>query len=257
MRLRVLDTGLRPARWNVAMSAALLAGVEDGMSATLRFHRYPRSCVMGRNQDAAVELDLAACRAAGMEVARRISGGGAVVMGPGVLAFDLVLPDRQAAPGDVPRLAGEALVRVLAAAGFAATRPTAGSVAIGGLKVSGSAGRLGRRAVLHQATLIEDLSRTAPLALLRRRTEAGRPTADPRHRVGDLASAPALPGRRAPRIEDVAEQLTRCLAQALGLEPVPDAPTAAEEADAAAILAREIGRDDYTFDDARLREEAA
>ncbi|HMO30326.1 hypothetical protein [Enterovirga sp.] len=241
MSLRVLDTGLRPARWNVAMSAALLAGADAGEApATLRLHRYPLSCVIGRNQDVAAELDLDACRAAGIEIARRVTGGGAVVMGPGVLAFDLVLERPGAEFG---RRAAEALAMALVGLGFPARLATTGSIEIADAKVSGSAGRLGRRAALHQATLVEDLSRTAPLALLRRRTEGGKPTADPRHRVGDLRSfAPVVPGH-----------LARCLAAGFGLKPEAGLPSPAECARAEDILAHEIGRDDYVFENAWSR----
>lgn len=269
MRLRVLDTGRRPARWNAAMSAALLESVDAGEApATLRFHLYPISCVIGRNQDAAAELDLDACRAADIEIARRVTGGGAVVMGPGVLAFDLVL----ARPGaDFGRRAGEALAAALADLGFPARLATAGSIEIAGRKVSGSAGRLGRRTALHQATLIEDLSRTAPLALLRRRTEGGRPTADPRHRVGDLRSLaaviPALAEGESPEPaigpaegrtrwatrNDVAGHVAHRLAAAFGFRPETGLPSPAEFARAEALLAREIGRDGYTFEKAWRR----
>lgn len=198
MRLRVLDTGLAPPRWNVAASAALLAGVDAGEDAVLRFHRYPRSCIVGRFQDIAAELDLDACRTEGVALARRMTGGGAVVMGPGILAFDLVLPGSGAVLHEVTAGVGEALVAALADLGLIAARPTPGSVAIGGLKVSGSAGRLARRAVLHQATLILDLADAPPLSLLRRRTEGGKPTADPRHRVTDMRTAlRLLPGPHA------------------------------------------------------------
>jgi len=299
--LRVLDTGLMPARRNAAMSAALLAAVDAGAPATLRFHRYPLSCILGRNQDADVELDLAACRTAGIEIARRVTGGGAVAMGPGVLAFDLVMPATMRQAGGIRGSIGEAFVDVLAGLGVAAKLATPGSIEIGGRKVSGSAGRLGRRALLHQATLILDLSRTAPLALLRRRTEGGRPTPDPRHRVTDLRQALLVPrapsplagegglrvseGRMRGRDSTVREashpssvtasrrhllpqgekewecgvqsDLTRAFAAAFGLTPEPALPSAAEHALAEDILAREIGRDDYTFNGASCMEAAA
>lgn len=282
MILRVLDTGPMPARWNAAMSAALLAGVDEGAAPALRFHRYPVSCVIGRNQDAEAELDLDVCRAAGIEIARRVTGGGAVVMGPGVLAFDLILPARMREASDIGRRIGEALVRALAGLGFAAGLATPGSIEIGGHKVSGSAGRLGRRALLHQATLILDLSETAPLSLLRRRTEGGRPTADPGHRVTDLAfcvlqdatsrllsvtrqveSSPSVmlrsgpEGRVSKHAPDLQHRLTDAFAAAFGLTPVSASPSASELSGAAHLLAREIGRDDYTFGDRHPIEEAA
>lgn len=237
-RLRVLDTGLSPTRWNVAMSAALLASVDEGAPATLRFHRYPASCVIGRNQDVETELDLAGCRAAGIEIARRPTGGGAVVMGPGVLAFDLAMA---CSGGDAMALAGragEALLRALRAAGLAAVRATPGSIEVGALKVSGSAGRIGRRAALYQGTLILDLSGAAPLSLLRRRTEAGRPTPDPAHRVGELAGH---------AYAEEALRLERGFAEAFDLIPRRDVPSSDEFARASAMLASTFGRDDFVL----------
>lgn len=252
-RLRILDTGLRPARWNTAASAALLAHADETGQDVLRFHRYPAACVIGRNQDAAVELDLAGCRAANVEIARRVTGGGAVVMGPGVLAWDLVLATPRRDVQALARRAGEALVTALAALGPPACLATPGSVEIAGRKVSGSAGRLGRRAALHQATLIVDLEATAPLALLRRRTEGGRPTADPTHRVVDLKGALLAQGRPGPEptLPALQARLAAALSDAFGLVPQADELTPVEGADADLILAREAGSDDYVLQNDR------
>ena len=65
--IRILDTGLRPARWNVAMTAALAARHADGAAPdTVRFHRYPACVLLGRSQVAAeaVDLELLPARAA-------------------------------------------------------------------------------------------------------------------------------------------------------------------------------------------------
>ena len=286
MRLRVLDTGLRPARWNAAMSAALLDSVDEGAPATLRFHRYPVSCVIGRNQDVETELDVATCLAEGVQVARRVTGGGAVVMGPGVLAFDLVMPLSRGEAFALPRRAGEALAGALRGLGLEAVLATPGSIEIDGRKVSGSAGRLGRRAALHQATLILDLAEAAPLALLRRRTEAGRPTPDPRHRVVGLKGmrdtsssplagegGPAKPGRmrgrdsrstpalypssvsashchllpQGEKVVALQPVILRAFANILSLTPERSEPTGQELARADAILTQTIGRDDFVF----------
>ena len=242
--LRVLRTGLVPARLQVAASAALLSRVGEGRGpATLRFHRYPVAVVIGRNQDAAVEVDLAACRASGVELARRITGGGAVAMGPGVLAWDLVLGGGRRDAWALSRLAGEALVETLLAFGVAAERPSSGSVAIGGLKVSGSAGRSVGRAVLHQATLICDLRETAPLSLLRRRTEGGRPTADPRHRVTGLADVMLPP----PGLDALMDRLADAFASGLGLRRQEAEPDLSEEQEAAEFWSQGIGGDGFAL----------
>lgn len=81
--LRVIDTGLNAARWNVAMTAAVTELRRDRrIPDTLRFHRYPKSVLIGRHQVLAVAVYIERCRTAKVEIARRLTGGGAVYMAP-------------------------------------------------------------------------------------------------------------------------------------------------------------------------------
>jgi lipoate-protein ligase A len=55
---------------------------------TLRLYSYRDHCALiGRYQNIDAEIDLAACRRTGTEVNRRLSGGGAIVMGSGQLGI--------------------------------------------------------------------------------------------------------------------------------------------------------------------------
>ena len=65
---RILDTGLRPARWNVAMTAALaeLHAQDGDVGDTVRFHRYPACVLLGRSQDIEHAADVEYCRRAGI-----------------------------------------------------------------------------------------------------------------------------------------------------------------------------------------------
>ncbi|WP_242900592.1 lipoate--protein ligase family protein [Actinomadura terrae] len=56
----------------------------------LRVWQCSPSVMVGRFQDVARAVDLAACARDGVEVVRRATGGGAVCFGPGTLAFTLV-----------------------------------------------------------------------------------------------------------------------------------------------------------------------
>ncbi|MHC4202108.1 MAG: lipoyl protein ligase domain-containing protein, partial [Planctomycetota bacterium] len=51
-----------------------------------------RAAVIGVGSKAAAELDLEACRAEGLPVLRRMSGGAAVLLAPEVACFSLVFP---------------------------------------------------------------------------------------------------------------------------------------------------------------------
>src|SRR5215471_19250569 len=94
--LRVVDTGLMPARVNIALTAALAELHRAGQCPdTLRFHLYPPSVLIGRNQALERVVNPSYCRRNSIEIARRITGGGAVFMSPGVLAWDIVAERRR------------------------------------------------------------------------------------------------------------------------------------------------------------------
>jgi len=85
-----LDT---PAE-NLALDEALLDAAEAGEIAggVLRLWESPEYCiVLGRSSKVEVEVNLAACRASGVPVLRRCSGGGTIVAGPGCLMYAVVL----------------------------------------------------------------------------------------------------------------------------------------------------------------------
>lgn len=99
MTLRILDTGLRPARWNVGMTAALAELHRTGrMGDTLRFYRSPPAVLLGQHQNPKRAVNLALCRRMGIEVTRRMTGGGAGYVSPGILGFDLLAERRGFGP---------------------------------------------------------------------------------------------------------------------------------------------------------------
>ena len=61
--LRVIDTGLRSPRWNIAMTAALAKLRDaDEISDTLRFQRFQPCVLVGRNQDIRRDLEALAAK---------------------------------------------------------------------------------------------------------------------------------------------------------------------------------------------------
>ena len=93
-----------------------------------------------------------------MSVLRRVSGGGAVVLGPGCLNYAVVLSlASHPATGRVAasfRLVLRAIVEALDVPGLSIEGGT--DLALHGRKVSGNAQRRGRRALLHHGTLLYD-----------------------------------------------------------------------------------------------------
>jgi len=88
--LRLIDTGLKPAGWNAAVSQALLGAHRTGHAGdTLRFYRAPPSVLLGRYQRTG-STDALRHDGKVIGVARRVTGGPAAFVTPDVLCFDLV-----------------------------------------------------------------------------------------------------------------------------------------------------------------------
>jgi len=112
--------------------------------------------VVGRFGDIAREVDEGACRTDKVPIIRRISGGGAVVIGPGCLNYSFVLSlDRRPELRGVDHSYDVILGWVTDALGIPGVRRAGASdLAIGERKIGGSAQRRGRRALLHHGTIL-------------------------------------------------------------------------------------------------------
>jgi lipoate-protein ligase A len=239
--MRVLDSGLRPARWNVAMTAALVELHAQGRSAdTMRFHRYPASVLLGRSQDMEHAADTAYCRRRGIEVARRVTGGGAVFMSPRMLAWDVIV-DRRALGKNLEAITRgicQGVASGLSRLGASARFRSPNDIETGGRKVSGSGGYVvGRSAVLQGTVLIADDLPQMARAL--RLSEA-----ELRGRVTCLAAAIG----QVPPVGDVAVAVRDGLMRALGRTPAMGQPSAEEMAVAESLLREEIGTDELVED---------
>jgi lipoate-protein ligase A len=157
--LRVVDTGLNPACWNIAMTAAMTELHRRGhVPDTLRFHRYPRSVLVGRHEALQATVDLPLCQERGITVARRITGGGAVYMSPGVLAWEVVGDARTIGGGidAVAELIGEAIADGLGRLGVAARYRAPNDVEVDGRKIGGACGYVDGSTLVYQGAILID-----------------------------------------------------------------------------------------------------
>lgn len=81
MNIRFLETGFKSAAENMAIDEAILEEVAAGRSGpTLRLYGWrPAAISIGYFQSLEEEVDVAACREHGVDVVRRMTGGGAVL----------------------------------------------------------------------------------------------------------------------------------------------------------------------------------
>ena len=88
---RVIDTGIRDGRRQIAFDQAMIDAHQAGsIGDTIRFLRFPPTALVGRHQSLEREVRVDHCRANGIGLARRITGGGAIYFDPGQLGWCLV-----------------------------------------------------------------------------------------------------------------------------------------------------------------------
>jgi lipoate---protein ligase len=155
----VAETDLTAAE-HLARELVLFRSVEagDGRESVRLWETARPVVVVGRSTTIFDHVDLDACRADGVEVLRRSSGGGAVVLGPGCLNYAIAVslvsrPELADVAGSFCAILGQVAASLgvsgVAIAGYA-------DLALHGRKVSGNAQRRGRRALLHHGTLLYD-----------------------------------------------------------------------------------------------------
>lgn len=128
---------------------------------TLRLYTYRSWCALvGRFQDVEAEVDLEACRAMEIEVNRRPTGGGAIVMGSGQLGLALVGRLGEDGFPAHPKLLFEELsqgvVQGLRALGLRAAFRPRNDIEVGGRKVAGVGCTIGEEGtfLFHTSVLV-------------------------------------------------------------------------------------------------------
>jgi lipoate-protein ligase A len=159
MHQNVEEARLDPEE-HLARDWALFQSVEAGTSDILYryWHAIRPVVVVGRNSHIDDDVIREKCRADNVNVLRRFSGGGAVVLGPGCLNYALALSF--VSRPELTSVAGShsfVLQRIVAALGTSGLSLAGGTdLMFRGRKVSGSAQRRGRRALIHHGTLLYD-----------------------------------------------------------------------------------------------------
>lgn len=254
--LRIVDTGERPARWNVAATAALTELHGDGrIGDTLRFHRYPGCVLIGRHQvpDRAIRID--ACREAGIEIARRVTGGGSVYMAPGALAWDLVVSRKRFGldVGDAARTIGCAIAAGIARLGIAARYRAENEIVVAGRKLCGMSGYYDGDTIACQGTILIDTD----LSDMGRYLRMPFPSADAGEALtARLTTASEWLGR-SPGPAELQSAIGASLAHALRCDPVYGLASSDENVLADAHYRETYGRDAFVFADAEPQQARA
>lgn len=149
---------------NLTLDEAILVEAdEDGLGPILRLWEQPDyAVVLGSSRRLREEVHVDRCAEDGVPIARRASGGGTVVVGPGALNMTVVLP-MDYAPELVTVDGAQAYVLGRVAEALRRDVPdvamrASGDLTIGGRKFSGSAQRRLRRRLMVHATIMHGLA---------------------------------------------------------------------------------------------------
>ena len=174
---RLLDTGARSASENMALDEVLLELKAQGkIPHTLRFLQFSKpSVLIGHHQSVEEEVRLDYCRHKGIEINRRLTGGGALYWGKAELGWEIYLsktdPRVPSRIEDLYRKMGEASANGLRRLGIKAHFRPRNDVEVGGRKISGMGGTELSGAILFQGTVLVDFDVDEMLRALRIPTE--------------------------------------------------------------------------------------
>lgn len=247
-RFRVVDTGVREGRFNIAVDQAMIELHQAGrIPDTFRFMRFPPTALIGRHQALSQEIDVPHCRARGIGIVRRITGGGAIYLDEGQLGWGLVFRRSALGPGSLPEVARDICVAVAAGLrklGVEARYRPRNDIEVDGRKISGTGGFFDGDTLIYQGTVLVDMDPTAMVAALRvpRAKLEKRQLDSAAQRVVTLRE---LLGARTPALPAIQQALLEAFAERFGVEWSTETLRAEEEELAWHHHREEIGSDAF------------
>ena len=244
---RVIDTGLRPGREQIAFDQAMIdLHKARAIPDTIRFLRFPPTVLVGRHQVLSREVRVAWCRANGVGIVRRITGGGAIWFDEGQLGWSLVF-GRATLPipslADLARAICEAAAAGLRRLGVDARYRPRNDIEVDGRKLSGTGGFFDGDTLFYQGTVLVDMDAQRMLAAL------NVPAAKLARRSLDTAAQRVVTLKEllgtAPPLADVRAALVGGFAAELGITAAEGAITGDEEVLAKRYHDEEIGTDAF------------
>jgi lipoate-protein ligase A len=245
---RIIDTGVREGRANIAFDAALIEERQaNRIPDTIRFLRFPPTALIGRHQDLSREVNLGYCAENGVGTVRRMTGGGAIYLDEGQLGWELVFHRSSLGIAALPDLAREicnAAAAGLSKLGVDAKFRPRNDIEVDGRKISGTGGFFDGDILIYQGTVLIDMNAQKMVSALNipEAKLAKRKLDSAAERVITLKE---LLGEQMPDIETVKKALLEGFTEGFGIDAEPGEITAAEEALAQKHFDDEIGTDEF------------
>jgi lipoate-protein ligase A len=245
---RIIDTGVREGRSNIAFDAALIElRQQNVVPDTIRFMRFPPTALIGRHQDLSREINLDYCAKDGVGTVRRMTGGGAIYLDEGQLGWELVFHRSSLGIAALPDIARE--ICNAAAAGIselgvnAKFRPR-NDIEVDGRKISGTGGFFDGDILIYQGTVLVDMNAEQMVKVLNvPQSKLNKHKLDSaEQRVVTLKE---LLGDALPDMETIKAALVKGFTEGFGIDAKAGEITEAEEMLAKEYSDSEIGTDEF------------
>ena len=245
---RVLDTGVLEGRLNISIGQAIVEAHQAGsVPDTLRFLRFPPTALVGRHQALGQEINLDYCRQHGIGVVRRITGGGAIFMEPGLLGWELAFNRKSLGITSLPELTREiceAAADGISRLGVEARYRPRNDIEVDGRKISGTGGFFDGDTLFYQGTVLVDMNPQVMVSALRvpQAKLAKRELDSAEQRIVTLRE---LLGDETPDLERIQTELCIAFSNRFGLELQHTEISEEELSRADTLYREEIGTEEF------------
>lgn len=245
---RLLKDEIFEARHHFAMEEALARLLDEGHSSpTLRLRRVHPAVFVGVHQNTASEVDIDYCRAHGIQIVRRMNGGGAVYQEMGSFCFSAFfrLSTFGVSEIELYRYFADPVIRTCADYGVSAHFGGRNDVLVGDRKIYGSAQFSCYQAFVQSGTFLVNMNfDTMEKALTPSKLKfIGKSAQSIRERVTSLSDEA---GREIDTLE-VMDRLAYHISNSLGIHLTPGFFTPAEQELAAELLKVKYSTDQWNF----------
>jgi lipoate---protein ligase len=166
-QIRVLETGCNPGAWNMALDETLLTNLVDHDNPILRLYGWQPPCVsIGYFQSMEEEVDVLKCSSMGVDVVRRITGGGAVLH-EFELTYTFITKNYPTNILESYQFICEPVVLCLDRLGYSARYVPLNDIVVDNKKVSGNAQTRKNNILLQHGTILLDVDVEKTFSMLK------------------------------------------------------------------------------------------
>jgi lipoate---protein ligase len=237
-KIRILETGHNPGPWNMALDEVLMHGANNDMPILRLYGWQPPTVSIGYFQNIDEEVDLKKCAQMGIDVVRRMTGGGAVLH-DSELTYSFITNIYPKNIMESYNLICDPVVMCINKLGFNAKFAPLNDIVVDNKKVSGNAQTRKKNTLLQHGTILLGVNVEKMFSVLKIPSEKIRDKmiSDAKSRVMGLNKT----------FEEVSWALKESFGEKFGSEIVADDPTIEETEKAKKLACEKYASDPWNW----------